>query len=133
MIAPDIIPIKFLPYAASACKFSCWIRKPGLPDIRCEHEKIKQARATMATGASKQSFQRKFVTPKGELQPEKCKRLAQHMGVPEQAQEDISPTNIDVRIKSPVRHISVVTLTQADATLDYSQKAEKVCETQNFQ
>ena len=106
MIAPDIIPIKFLPYAASACKFSCWIRKPGLPDIRCEHEKIKQARATMATGASKQSFQRKFV---------------------------ISPTNIDVRIKSPVGDISVVTLIQADATLDYSQKAEKVCETQNFQ
>jgi len=55
------------------------------------------------------------------------------MGVPEQAQEDISPTNIDVRIKSPVGDISVVTLIQADATLDYSQKAEKVCETQNFQ
>ena len=48
------------------------------------------------------------------------------MRVPEQAQEDISPTKIDVTIKSPVGDISVVTLIRTDTTLDHSQKAEKV-------
>ena len=55
------------------------------------------------------------------------------MRVPEQAQEDISPTKIDVTIKSPVGDISVVTLIRTDTTLDHSQKAEKVCVAQNFQ
>ena len=45
-----------------------------------------------------------------------------------------SPQQIyDARIKSPVGDISVVTLIKADVTLDHSQKAEKVCETQNVQ
>ena len=64
---------------------------------------------------------------------QKSARLAQHMRVPEQAQEDISPTKIDVTIKSPVGDISVVTLIRTDTTLDHSQKAEKVCVAQNFQ
>jgi hypothetical protein len=48
------------------------------------------------------------------------------MRVPEQAQENISPTKIDVTIKSPVGDISVVTLIRTDTTLDHSEKAEKV-------
>ena len=48
------------------------------------------------------------------------------MKASEQAQEDISPTKIDVTSKSPVGDISVVTLIRTDTTLDHSQKAEKV-------
>ena len=51
---------------------------------------------------------------------------AQHMKAPEQAREDTSPAKIDVTSKSPVGDISVVTLIRTDATLDHSQKAEKV-------
>ena len=40
--------------------------------------------------------------------------------------EDTSPAKIDVTSKSPVGDISVVTLIRTDATLDHSQKAEKV-------
>ncbi len=54
------------------------------------------------------------------------------MRAPEQAQEDISPTKINVTIKSPVGDISVVTLIRTDTTLDHSQKAEKVWLTKNF-
>ena len=134
MIAPDIIPIKFLPYAASACKFSCWIRKPGLPDIRCEHEKIKQARATMATGASKQSFQRNCLLPLRVSCNQKSAKDWRNTWEFLSKLKKTSPQQIyDARIKSPVGDISVVTLIKADVTLDHSQKAEKVCETQNVQ
>ena len=51
---------------------------------------------------------------------------AQHAKAPKQAQEDTSPTKIDVTSKSPVGDISVVTLIRTDTTLDHSQKAEKV-------
>ena len=51
---------------------------------------------------------------------------AQHVKAPGQAQEDTSPTKIDVTSKSPVGDISVVTLIRTDTTLDHSQKAEKV-------
>ena len=68
----------------------------------------------------------RFVTPKGELQPDKCGSGATHEAS-EQAQESTSPSKIDVTIKSPVGDISVVTLIRTDTTLDHSQKAEKVC------
>ena len=48
------------------------------------------------------------------------------MKAPERAREDTSPAKIDVTSKSPVGDISVVTLIRTDATLDHSQKAEKV-------
>ena len=51
---------------------------------------------------------------------------AQRAKAPKQAQEDTSPAKIDVTSKSPVGDISVVTLIRTDATLDHSQKAEKV-------
>ena len=52
---------------------------------------------------------------------------AQHVKASERADEDTSPTKIDVTSKSPVGDISVVTLIRTDTTLDHSQKAEKVC------
>ena len=96
---------------------SCWIRKPGLSDIRTEFERTNEI----------------VLLPLRVSCNQKSARLAQHMRVPEQAQEDISPAKIDVTIKSPVGDISVVTLIRTDTTLDHSQKAEKVCVAQNFQ
>ena len=54
------------------------------------------------------------------------KPKSEHANPPKQAQEDTSPTKIDVTSKSPVGDISVVTLIRTDTTLDHSQKAEKV-------
>ncbi len=50
----------------------------------------------------------------------------QHLEASEQAQEDITPSKINVTSKSPVGDISVVTLIRTDTTLDHSQKAERV-------
>ena len=38
---------------------------------------------------------------------------------PKQAQEDISPTKIDMTSKSPVGNISIVTLIRTNTTLDH--------------
>ena len=63
---------------------------------------------------------------RGVLPLAQCHASATRMKAPKQAQEDTSPTKIDVTSKSPVGDISVVTLIRTDTTLDHSQKAEKV-------
>ena len=53
-------------------------------------------------------------------------RPGQHVRASEQAQDRLSPEKIDVTSKSPVGDISAATLVRTDATLDHSQKAEKI-------